>query len=72
MTNQDWDCVFVKVGHYVASKRTDYGEAIVLCSEYEKLPSPHVLEARHGEVRDAKKNKMHKSRMGLPINYSLV
>ncbi len=56
MTNHNWDFVFVKVGHYVASKSTKYGETIVLCSDYEKLPSQKTLEAQESEIKDSMQN----------------
>lgn len=72
MTNQEWDCVFVKVGHYVACKSTKYGETIVLCSDYEMLPPHNDMEADRGEAKDSMKNQIHNPTNRLSINFSMV
>lgn len=59
MTNQHWDFVFVKVGHYVASKSTKYGESIVLCSDYENLPTQKTLDTAPNEEKIQPRNQNH-------------
>ncbi|MEY4717900.1 MAG: hypothetical protein RL563_518 [Pseudomonadota bacterium] len=44
MLANNWNVVFLNLGHYVASRNTRYGELIVLCSDSEKIPSRRAME----------------------------
>lgn len=64
MTSQDWEFVFVKVGHYVASKSTRFGESIVLCSDFENLPARYDSNSEQKEEKIHARNQNWKSGAG--------
>lgn len=53
MHNQNWNVVFLKLGHYVASKNTKYGELIILCSDSEQLPTQKFLAMERDKHRES-------------------
>jgi hypothetical protein len=56
MLGNNWNVVFLTLGHYVATKNSRYGELIVLCSDSEKIPSRKALEIARKDHRSIRLN----------------